>query len=200
MLNLSTENRAAISSDVPWPVDFLEVVVTSGDSNTVRLTNHFHDIIVTGGDNPGTYLATSHFLNFSDIADNLEVKDNTLDVSLSGVGADITALILSNPIEGSIVTVSRGFYLQDTGVLADGIYQRWSGSVNNYSITDDYNFTNEDKIIISLSCKSLLTTLIARVSGRYTSPQGFKVGNSDDASMEFVPSLPTFNPNFGADE
>ena len=197
MLNLSAANRTAIASAVPWPVDFLKMEIHGDAGGTILFTNHFHNITVDSE----TYLATAHFLNFSDIADNLEVKDNTLDISLSGVNSDVTSLVLANPIEGSLVTVSRGFYLQDSGALADGIYTRWAGSVNNYSITDDYNFSKEDKIVISVSCKSLLTTLIAKVAGRYTSPQGFQdTNNPNDASMEFVPSLQTFNPNFGSEE
>ena len=196
MLNLSEANRTAIASDTPWPVDFLEIVVNGTSGGTVLLTNHFHEIIVDGK----KYLAAGQFLNFSDIADNLEVKDNTLDVSLSGVDSSVTSLVLANPVEGSLVTVSRGFYIENSGQLADGIYQRWSGRVNNYSITDDYNFSDDDKIVISLSCKSLLTTIIAKVSGRYTSPQGYQQFDSTDKSMEFVPSLPTFNPHFGAEE
>ena len=197
MLNLSAANRTAIASAVPWPVDFVKLEIHENASGIIRFTNHFHNITV-GGE---LYYATAHFLNFSDIADNLEVKDNTLDISLSGVESSVTALVLSNPIEGSLVTVSRGFYLQDTGLLADGIYTRWAGSVNNYSITDDYNFSKQDKVVISLSCKSLLTTLIAKVAGRYTSPQGFQDSDTpNDASMEFVPSLQTFNPNFGSEE
>ena len=237
MLNLSDRNREAISSPTPWPVDFLRMTVTdqplgtcsdgrlgisealctnSGtNSNTwtetdpngnIFVTNHFHNITVNGD----LYIAAGEFLNFSDIADNLDVKDNTLDISLSGVEATVTAVVLGNPIEGSEVEVSRGFYDEQSGLLygatagADGViqpfYPRWLGSVNNYSITDDYNFTNEDKITISISCKSILTTLIARVAGRYTSPQGYETFNANDRSMEFVPSLPTFNPHFGNEE
>ena len=237
MLNLSDRNREAISSSTPWPVDFLLMVVhgptgtctggsnagsdvieasctlgggtwveTDSEAGNLRLTNHFHNITVDGNE----YVAAGEFLNFSDIADNLDVKDNTLDISLSGVEATVTAVILGNPIEGSIIEVSRGFYDEQTGLLYGAtsgadlviqpIYNRWTGSVNNYSITDDYNFTNEDKITVSISCKSILTTLIAKVAGRYTSPQSYETFNVDDKSMEFVPSLPTFNPHFGNEE
>ena len=206
MLNLIKSNRDALADATPWPVDFVKIEVDPSDNaKTIRLTNHYHDIIVAGD---GTYAAAGEFINFGDVADNLEVKDNTLDISLSGVEDTFTAVVLGNPIEGSLVTVSRGFYDEDTGVLfgvtttgsetAQPIFNRWSGRINNYSITDDYNFTDEDKITISISCKSLLTTLLTKVAGRYTSPQGFQQFNSTDLSMEFVPSLQTFNPNFGA--
>jgi hypothetical protein len=195
MLSLSANNLNALSDPVPWPVDLIKIILDTG--SVLRLTNHFHELVISGD---GTYVAAGEFLAFSDIEDNIEVKYNSLDISLSGVGSSITAAILSNPVEGSRVDVFRGFYDQATGDLVDPPFGRWSGRINNYSITDDYQFTNEDRVVISISCKSLLNTILTRVSGRYTSPQSFQSFTTDDQSMEFTPSLPTFNPNFGAEE
>ena len=55
-------------------------------------------------------------------------------------------------------------------------------------------------IAIIVSCKSLLATMLSRTSGRNTSPQGFKEFDANDKSMEFVPSLVTFNPMFGKED
>jgi len=194
MLNLSSANLSAIGSNVPWPVDLVVIAVDDGDENKiVRLTNHYHNLIVGGK----TYIAAGEFLGFSEISDDLEVKDNALDIQLSGVNATFTAVVLGESVEGSLVEVYRGYYDEDTGALFDTPFLRWSGRVNNYSINDDYSFETEDAIAITVSCKSLLSTMLSRQSGRFTSPQGFEKFNSGDKSMEFVPSLVTFNPKFG---
>ena len=114
------------------------------------------------------YLATGEFLGFTEITHDLEVKDTSL-----------------------------GYYSETTGDLVDAPFLRWSGRINNFGIQDDYNFEDDDAIAITVSCKSLLATMLTKQAGRFTSPQGFEQYDSGDKSMEFVPSLATFNPHFG---
>ena len=197
MLNLSTANLAAIASEMPWPVDFVEMVLDKNNaSKTIRLTNHYHNVEISGN----TYLAAGSFLGFTDITEGLEAKDNSVDIQLSGVDVSITASVLAESIEGSNVSILRGYYDDSTGQLVDPPFLRWSGRANNYSIQDDYNFTDQDAISITVSCKSLLSTLMSKKSGRFTSPQSFAKKNPGDKSMEFVPSLATFSPNFGKED
>lgn len=197
MLNLSSANLTAIGSNVPWPVDLVVIALDDTDENKiVRLTNHYHDLTV----DTKNYLATGEFLGFTEIANDLEVKDNSLDIQLSGVSSTFTSVMLGESVEGSLVSVFRGYYDESTGELVDAPFLRWSGRVNNFAINDDYNFTEEDAIAITVSCKSLLATMLTKQSGRFTSPQGFEKFNSTDRSMEFVPSLVTFNPKFGKED
>lgn len=197
MLSLSAANLTAIGSDVPWPVDLVVISLDHTDENKiVRLTNHYHDLTV-GGKN---YIATGEFLGFTEITNDLEVKDNSLDIQLSGVSATFTSIMLGESVEGSLVSIFRGYYDESTGDLVDDPFLRWSGRVNNFAINDDYNFTEEDAITITVSCKSLLSTMLSKQSGRFTSPQGFEKFDTGDKSMEFVPSLVTFNPKFGKED
>ena len=147
----------------------------------------------------GRYFATGSFLGFGDISDELEIKNNSLDISLSGVDPSFTAIFLQNNVEGSLVQVSRGYYDEAIGNIVAAPEPRWAGRVNNASIQDDYNFTDEDKIVISVQCKSLFESLFKRQSGRYTSLQGFQKLDSDDLSMEFMASIALFTPSFGKD-
>ena len=197
MLNLSSANLTAIGSNVPWPVDLVVIALDDTDeTKIVRLTNHYHDLTV----DTKNYLATGEFLGFTEIANDLEVKDNSLDIQLSGVSSTFTSVMLGESVEGSLVSVFRGYYDESTGELVDDPFLRWSGRVNNFAINDDYNFTEDDAIAITVSCKSLLATMLTKQSGRFTSPQGFEKFNSTDRSMEFVPSLVTFNPKFGKED
>ena len=201
MLDISDANKAAVGQEVPWPVDLVELIVDPENENgIIRLTNHFHDITTRGIHDPNndvTFTAASQFLGFGNITDNLEVKDNSLDISLSGVGQELTSIVLNNPVEGSRIYVLRAFYDENSGDIADTPYQRWAGRVNSYNIQDDYRFSDQDKIIISLQCKSLLITLLERVAGRYTNKASFENKNPNDLSMEFVASLVNFAPFFG---
>ena len=205
MRTLNALNLTAAQSEVPWIIDFVKITFNNdGDSNSIlRICNHHHDIEVTEVINrvstDFTYLATGQFLGFGDISDELEIKNNSLDLSLSGVRGDFTAIFVQNNVEGSLVEVSRGYYDESTGNIVAPPEPRWAGRVNNASIQDDYNYTDEDKIIISVSCKSLFETLFKRQSGRYTSLQGFQKFNSADLSMEFMASIALFTPSFGKD-
>ncbi len=187
-----------------WPIDFLELKV--GNNPITRLTNHFHEFTLPSDFDSGThsYLAVSSLLGFGNVSDDLEAKDDSLDISLSGVGQTNTALVLSNPIEGSRIYLRRGFYNSTTGKLVDDPYLRWAGRVHSYSIADDYRFSAEDTIVISLTCRSLLLTLLSRATGRYTNQAGYEqyllsynTPLSEDKSMEFLASLTNYNPQFG---
>ncbi len=176
-------------------------LVAGGDTN-LTVGDTFEALTVGAGSGTAfltdsQYLAAGEFLGFTEITDSLEVKDNSLDLQLSGVAASFTAVMLGESVEGALVSVKRGYYDESAGALVDEPFLRWAGRVNNFAIQDDYNFTEEDAIAITVSCKSLLSTMLSKQAGRFTSPQGFEKFNSGDKSMEFVPSLSTFNPKFG---
>ena len=202
MKTLNALNLAQAQSEVPWPIDFVKM--TFDDDNTadsiLRLCNHHHDIVFSENGSDETYVATGQFLGFGDISDELEIKNNSLDISLSGVGGTFTSVFVQNNVEGSLVEVSRGYYDESTGNIVAPPEPRWAGRVNNASIQDDYNFTDEDRIIISVQCKSLFESLFKRQSGRYTSLQGFQKFNSGDRSMEFMASIALFTPSFGKED
>ena len=201
MRTLNELNLAAAQSKVPWIIDFVKITFDNeGTANSIlRVCNAHHDIVVDEDGTDFTYLATGQFLGFGDISDELEIKNNSLDLSLSGVLGTFTSTFVSSNVEGSLVEVSRGYYDESTGTVVATPEPRWAGRVNNASIQDDYNFTDEDRIIVSVSCKSLFETLFKRQSGRYTSLQGFQKFNSSDLSMEFMASIALFTPSFGKD-
>jgi hypothetical protein len=187
-----------------WPIDFVEIKV--GNNPVSRLSNHFHTFSLPSDFASGNhnFVAAATLLSFSNISDELEAKDNALDISLSGIDQEIIALTLGSPVEGSKIYVKRGFYNQTLGELVSDPIDRWAGRVSSFSITDDYRFSEEDSIAVSLSCKSLLVTLLSRVSGRFTSQAGFTQHLqsydqplTEDKSMEFVTSLANFSPDFG---
>ncbi len=197
MKTLNALNLTAAQSETPWAVDLVKITIDPTDPNKIiRLTNHYHDLFIADG----TYTAAGEFLGFGNVSDELEIKGNSLDLSLSGVDSTFTETFLDNTVEGSLVEVLRGFYNEDTGDLWAEPEPRWSGRINNSSIQDDYNFVDEDKISISVSCKSLFETLFKKQNGRNTSLTGFQAIDSSDLSMEYVASIANFSPAFGKEE
>lgn len=196
-LDISALNTEAMSSDVTYPLDFIDIIVDQEDTEkNLFLTNHYKDLTVISKN----YKAAGELIGFEGVSDDIEVKDNDINLSLSGVNQTFTAVVLSNPVEGSLIRLYRGFWDKQQGVLVDAPYLRWSGLVNSLSIGDDYTGNYEDSIIINVSCKSTLTSLLERTNGRYTSISSFQVNHSNDTSMEFVPAMGDYNPQFGREQ
>jgi hypothetical protein len=193
---LGTSNEAELSK-VAWPVELVKLVIDPSDTNKIiLLTNHFHNITV----GTETYVASGEFLGVSAISDNIDAKDSVVTVSLSGVLATATQVVLANPVAGSVLEVYRGFYDEKVGNLVQNPYLQWSGHVNNFNITDDYNLSDQDTVTISVDCKSLLTTFLGRQSGLFTSLPGYQKHYSTDVSMEFVAGLSDRNWQFGKED
>lgn len=193
---LGSQNEAELPK-VAWPIELVKLVVDPADSaKIILLTNHFHNLTV-GSE---TYIASGEFLGVSSISDNIDAKDNVVTISLSGVLATATQVVLDNPIAGSTIEVYRGFYDESVGNLVQNPYLQWSGHVNNFNITDDYNLSDQDTVTISVDCKSLLTTFLGRQSGVFTSMPGYQKHYSGDTSMEFVAGLADRNWQFGKED
>ena len=192
MRAISELNVAEAAKKESWIVDFVTII--GDETNTdkqLRLCTHMRNIVV-GSD---TYTASGELLGFSNISDDLDVKNNSLTVSLSGVNSSISSLVLTNNIEGSPVEIRRGYFNKDTGALVDDPYIRWEGFINNFSIVDNHSSNDSDTIDVSISCKSLLATILGAKYGRYTSPTSI-----GDGSMDFVASLKTASFSFGEEE
>ena len=192
MRSISAGNLTALSLP-QWLIDFVRIEISP--TQILTISNHFHDIVLNGE----TYTGLGQLVGFSDISTTLDAKDQALDISLAGVDGTVKAVILSLPVEGASVSVARGFYNSETAALYAPPIVRWVGTVNNYSIEDTSDIGEINTSTISISCKSIMTTILERSSGRFTSDAGFKEFNPTDKSMEFVASLANFSPRFGQD-
>ena len=222
MITLSAANKAHISSDVPWPVTFLEIIPVPGTDAAAldthfRVSNCFKDLQANsfyrsdlGGAGAGDnylYTASASLMSVGSTKNDLDIKEAGISVKLSGIPQQTISMVLSPsasiPIQGARVYVSMGFFNESTGILADGIIRQWSGYIETYSIDDTYNSTDNDNITVALSCTSNLSTLLESKNGRFTSLPGFQgavyndgVNRTADKSMEFTPSLVDWAGNF----
>jgi hypothetical protein len=117
-------------------------------------------------------------------------------LSLSGIGAENIYAVLANQVKGSTVEVWRGFY--DDNYILGNTYQRFSGIVTSYSITEERQ-DQDDAFTVSLNCSSYKTILENKVSGRKTNPRSWNnfPGSVADSSMTNVPALDKAYFDFG---
>ena len=196
---MSTNLTAAVLTELAdetnhWLIDFVELNMHATDETyRLRLCSHFADLDI-GAD---TYTAAAQLLNIGSTSDNIEATDDSLAIGLSGIDGSVTSAILNSKVPGSEVNIYRGFFNEATGALVDTPYLVWSGQASGYSVTDSQNGDLEDSIDIQVECKSLLSAIMERQSGLYTSLSSVQSVTSTDTSMEFVAGLATRKFNFG---
>ncbi len=193
--NLSSTILTQLSNETEhWLIDFVELKMDASDpSKIIRLCSHYANLDI----NADTYNAAAHLLSIGSTTDNIEATDDSLTIGLSGIDSSVTAAVLGSKVPGSEVNIYRGFFNEDSGVLVDTPYLVWSGLASGYSITDTYDSEIDDAIVIQLQCKSLLSSIMERQSGLYTSVSSLQAIHSSDTSMEFVAGLATRKFNFG---
>ena len=148
-----------------------------------------------------TYVAAGQLINIGSTSDNIEATDDSLAIGLSGIDSSITAAVLTSKVPGSEINIYRGFFNEDTGALYDNApYLVWSGIASSYSITDSYDIDSGDAIDIQVQGKSLLSSIMDRQAGVYTSVSSYQTIDSSDKSMEFVAGLTNKTFNFGKED
>lgn len=196
--NLSASTLSELSTKTShWMIDFVELNMDATTaSKRLHMSNHYTDLTFGGN----TYTAAGQLMNIGTTTDNIEATDDSLSIGLSGIGGSVTSAILNSKVPGSEVKIYRGFFDEYTGLLVDTPYLVWQGLASGYSITDNFDSEIEDAINISVECKSLLSSIMDRQSGLYTSVSSFQSVSSLDESMEFVAGLATKKFNFGKED
>ena len=206
-MSINVLNQAQAEAEEQFPVDFVEIIINDDpndlmNNKAVRVSTFYGNLIANGN----LYTSAGEFLSFSSISDDINIRDNPLTITLSGVNRDFLVEFLSNTIEGSVVKVYRGWISESTGRLVADPDQRWGGFVSASNVRDDYEAdvkVNQNAIVISVECRSLLETILNSQNGRYTSvpsfqkPIGTDTTNANDVSMEFVGRMNTIEFPFG---
>lgn len=199
-IDIDSDNLRAAQSNGAYQVDFAEMIIDSNDSALqLRFSTLYQDTSFNNFDDTEvTFNAGGHLLSISTLADNLDAKQNTIDVVLSGLDSTVIGQIDgTTPVIGSPVNLYRGYWNEDTGELISKPFLLWRGIANDFSVAYMGSLGQENTVQITLACKSLLAALLESENGRYTSQEQFL--DENDYSMEFVASLTSFNPQFGRD-
>lgn len=148
------------------------------------------------------YTGLGQLLSVTETVSDLRAAPQELTITISGIPTTNLQDFLNKSIKGSEVSVMRGIFDPQTGILlsiAGNPAGRFYGIVNNYSINEDYpEFGKDATNSISIICTSTIGTLDRKIAGRFTNPTSQKSFYPSDTSMDRVPNIAGTNLNFGA--
>jgi hypothetical protein len=156
------------------------------------------------------YLGMGHFLGMNEIQDELQVTNNQIQISLSGVPKDIgeaglglynsyVSLILDQKIKGSRVEIWRAIFDPLTGNIDNASTSlRFSGYISNFTISDATDIESKtDGYVITVNCSSVLGILERKITGRRTNGTDQRALYPTDSGMDRVVAISNTTFDFG---
>jgi len=196
MANLDSYTSVKTGLFVRLQVD--EYRTSSGAAYSAQvLTFSDYDTAKTIGSD--TYTPLGKLLNITPSTSELRSSSNTITVTLSGVPTNAINEIVHSKIKGAPLKIYRGYFDVGTGAQIGDYEGRFFGSVNNYSIQEEFDVTERSAAnLVLLECNSSVDLLSQKVSGRKTNPQSNNKFYPNDTSMDRVPTLKGTKFDFGA--
>lgn len=196
MANLDAYTSVKTGLFVRLQID--EYRTSSGGSYSAQVLR-FSDYDSTVTINSESYIPLGKLLHITPSTSELRTSSNTITVTLSGVPTNSIAEIIHSKIKGSPLRIYRGYFDVTTSAQIGGFESRFIGSVNNYSIQEEFDVEERSASnLLLLECASLIDVLSQKVSGRKTNPQSQQSFYPTDTSMDRVPTLKGTKFNFGA--
>lgn len=175
---------------------FVKIAYPDG---TKDLISDYHKDYTIDGD---IYNGLGELISVSPTEDTLRAAPGNIEVVISGLPVSTVQGALAADLKGSDIIVSRAFFDADTGeplVLSENPAGKFLGIVNNFSIENSLSMGDDTgSVTIILECSSILEYLQNKIAGRRTNPLDQKAYDSNDVSMDRVPSLARSNFDFGA--
>lgn len=150
--------------------------------------------------NDEVYGGVGLLLNVSEIIENLQISNADLSITISGIAEDPNqmSLVLSNLIKGSLVEVYRAFGDESGDPIGNGVYLRYSGFVQSYSIIENQNLQDAERTsTITFLCNSFYKLFEYQRSGRRTTDIDHRRFYPNDPSMSRVKVIMDTAFNFG---
>jgi hypothetical protein len=145
-----------------------------------------------------SYVPLGEFLSITSSTSELRPSENPLTIAISGIPTNNINEIVNSKIKGAPISIYRG-YFTIAGVQIGDFGGRFIGSVNNFSIQEEFDVENRTSShMLMLECSSSVGILSQKVSGRKTNPQSQNRFYPNDTSMDRVPTLKGTKFNFGA--
>ena len=178
-------------------IDVAEYRTSSVGSYTSQVLA-FSDHNATFAINGQNYTALGNLLGITPSSSEMRASSNTVTVTLSGIPNSSISEILYSKIKGSPVKIYRAFFSASSGAQIGTTQGRYIGSVNNYSIEEEYDVgAREANNTLQIECLSNVDILSNKIAGRRTNPQSMKQFYSTDVSFDRVPNLKDASFNFG---
>ena len=195
MPNLDSYTSVRVGMFVRLQVD--KYRTTSGGSygsQVLRFSDYDSPVTI----NSEVYTALGEFLSVTSTTNELRPSENPVTIGISGIPTNSINEIVHSKIKGCPISIYRGYFNQ-AGTLIGTITGRFIGSVNNYSIQEDFDIDSRTSShILMLECASSVGILSQKISGRKTNPQSQKTFYPSDTAMNRVPTLKGTKFNFGA--
>lgn len=148
-----------------------------------------------------TFSNLGSLLTIGDVQRDVKATSFDMSISLTGIDPNNVALILSSDIKGSIVEIWRGFLDSDNQIITTPttqFFKRWTGIVNNVSISEDWNDQVRSRIATCvITCSSMRRILENRIAGIKTNKTVWQFFYPGDASMSRVDAISNTYFDFG---
>ena len=209
--DIDSTNVANASTSGSYLATFVELILDGDathtalnalDPNRLRLTDLYNDVDFTpsGDTTDRRFHAAGHLLGLGSLTNNLDVKQNDIEINLTGLDQAVIGYITQSNFIGSPVTIYRGYFDEASGAMFTDPYIVWRGIANDYATNYLGQLGMPNKVGISLNCRNLLVSLFDSTQGRFTSNKSFEQHTAGDKSMEFTATLTSFNPHFGKED
>jgi hypothetical protein len=175
--------EAATLADLVKPVVLVEALFGSGAS---RMWTGHGDITWNGV----TWVGVGTLLGIGQITETREIRATGLDISLSGVPAEMISLALSEPYQGRQAKIYIGAFNNATGALIADPYLAFSGRMDVMVISE------KEEPIITVSTESRLIDL-ERPRERRWDDQDQQTDYPGDKFFEFVSSIQNIEIRWG---
>lgn len=162
---------------------------------TLRFSDDNNTFTIDGN----VYTPLGRFLAITGSTSELRSSGDTCTISIGGVPNSAISEIVYSKMKGAPVKVYRAYFNASTGVQIGTTVGRFIGSINNYSLAEEFDVEERTSTnIIQIECSSSVTNLENKVAGRRTNPQSMQTYFSSDTSFDSVPTLKGKTFNFGA--
>lgn len=177
--------------------EFVKLTIFNDVANTANTTIYtfssaYNDQVIDGQN----YTPLGGLLSVGVQQRDIRVTSADTSISLSSINGDNIFAVLGTKIRGSELLILRGFY--DDNYVLQNVYQRFSGIVTSYNISEDLqDATNDDTFTVTINASSFKSVLENRIAGRKTNGQSWKEFNPTDTSMDQVYSIAGRTFDFG---
>jgi hypothetical protein len=175
----------------------------AGEDVVVRISTHSTPFSITERDGISySYPAVGTLMNVSSLTNEIKSSQSDVVITLSGIPSQYMTDIISNPIKGASVEIRRVFFNATTGQVLNitgNPVLEFVGVVNNFNMDEGYSQMDSQTITttISLSCASILSLLMKKVSGRRTNQGDQNYWFPGDLSMNRVAVISNASFDFG---
>jgi hypothetical protein len=176
------------------------------NTSTYTISNAYSPLTWDGT----VYLGMGHFLAMNEIQDELQVTNNQIQITLSGIPKDVgeqglgiynsyVSLILDQRIKGSSVEIWRAIFDPQTGAIDNSSTSlRFKGYISNFTISDNTDIESKtDSYTVAVTCSSVLGILERKITGRRTNATDQRALYPTDSGMDRVTAISNTAFDFG---